>query len=308
MIIGLIGLLPIVGLAILSLTATRPSNLGLNNGRLAACPTSPNCVSTQSEAEQHRMIPIRYSGSREEAIQRLKKAIATQPRMTIITEKENYLYAEVTSRIFRFVDDIEFYLDDQQKVIHFRSAARSGYSDFGVNRARMERICDEFAGVAAQSWRAWYDELAKPAWTPAPSTIGLIWAILYPIIILSFSVVFVQGFRRRLPGIVVIPFILNLIANLLFMPFFSGMRSICLATIDIVIVWGTILWMSIVIWKHSKWIALAQDTLFCLGVYRNNHSVEYRVDEQVNSSDFSLTSLLMASVFTEVLCKCTQFK
>lgn len=177
LIFGLIVLLPVAGLAILSIIATRPANLGEKNGRLADCPSSPNCVSSQAEDEQHRMPPIPYEGTSEEALQRLKSAIAaTLPRTKIVTEKDDYLHVEATSRIFRFVDDVEFYLDDQEKLIHFRSAARSGYSDFGVNRSRMEKIRDAFSGSGAMSWRQWYDELAKPDWTPSPSTIGLIWA------------------------------------------------------------------------------------------------------------------------------------
>jgi tryptophan-rich sensory protein len=63
-------------------------------------------------------------------------------------------------------------------------------------------------------WREWYDALVKPAWTPAPATIGLIWAILYPIILVTFGVVFVQAARGRLPWRVALPFAINLVANL----------------------------------------------------------------------------------------------
>jgi uncharacterized protein (DUF1499 family) len=73
-------------------------------------------------------------------MKRLKGAIATIPRMTIVTEAGDYLHAEATSRLFRFVDDVEFYVDRAAKVIHFRSASRVGRSDLGVNRARMEQI------------------------------------------------------------------------------------------------------------------------------------------------------------------------
>lgn len=262
LILGLIVLLPVTGLAILSITATRPTNLGVEDGRLADCPNSPNCISTQAGNEQQRMSPIPFEGTREEALARLKAAITTLPRTTIITVEDDYLHVESTSRIFRFVDDVEFYLDDQEKLIHFRSAARSGHSDFGVNRSRMEKIRDAFAGSGAMSWRQWYDRLAKPEWTPAPSTIGLIWAILYPIIVVSFGFVFIQAFRQKLPWGVALPFLINLIANLLFMPLFSGLRSVPLATLDIVIVWATIIWMVFVILGHYRWVALAQVPYF----------------------------------------------
>jgi benzodiazapine receptor len=112
------------------------------------------------------------------------------------------------------------------------------------------------------TWTEWYNSLAKPSWTPAPSTIGLIWSILYPIIFVTFGFVFLQAIRRKVPWRVTLPFVINLIANLLFMPFFSGLRNVPLAAIDIVIVWATIIWMSLVIWKHYKWVAVAQVPYF----------------------------------------------
>jgi tRNA(adenine34) deaminase len=65
-------------------------------------------------------------------------------------------------------------------------------------------------------WMEWYDGLAKPGWTPAPATIGLIWQILYPIILVTFGFVFVQALRRKLPWSVAVPFAINLGANLIF--------------------------------------------------------------------------------------------
>ena len=108
------------------------------------------------------------------------------------------------------------------------------------------------------TWMVWYNSLAKPSWTPAPSTIGLIWSILYPIIIVTFGFVVVQAFRGKVSWLVALPFIINLVANLLFMPFFSGMRSVHLAAVDISVVWVTIVWMMLVIWPHYKWVAAAQ--------------------------------------------------
>ena len=108
------------------------------------------------------------------------------------------------------------------------------------------------------SWMEWYGRLVKPSWTPAPSTISLIWSLLYPVIIVSFGFVIVQAIRRELPWRVVLPFVVNLVANLLFMPIFAGLRSVSLAAIDIVIVWVTILWCIVVIWPHYRGVALAQ--------------------------------------------------
>jgi tryptophan-rich sensory protein len=107
-------------------------------------------------------------------------------------------------------------------------------------------------------WIEWYNSLAKPSWTPAPATIGLIWQILYPVILVSFGFVFVQAFRRNVPWIVALPFAVNLVANLLFMPIFAGLRSVPLAAADSVIVWATILWMMLAVWPYYRWVALAQ--------------------------------------------------
>jgi len=70
----------------------------------------------------------------------LKTAIASLPRTKLIEEEEAYLHYEFTSRLLRFVDDVEFVFDDESKIIHFRSASRIGYGDRGVNRDRMEEI------------------------------------------------------------------------------------------------------------------------------------------------------------------------
>ena len=104
----------------------------------------------------------------------------------------------------------------------------------------------------------WYNGLDKPSWTPAPGTIGLIWQLLYPVIIVTFGFVFVQAFRKRLPWLVALPFAINLVANFCFTPIQFGLRNLPLAAVDILIVWTTILWMMFAIWKHYRWVAMAQ--------------------------------------------------
>jgi len=111
-------------------------------------------------------------------------------------------------------------------------------------------------------WMEWYNSLTKPSWTPAPSTIGLIWQILYPIIIVTFGFVFVQAIRKKIGGMTALPFAINLVANLIFTPIQFGMRNLPLAAADILIVWGTIIWMIVAIWKHYRWVALAQVPYF----------------------------------------------
>ena len=111
-------------------------------------------------------------------------------------------------------------------------------------------------------WMEWYQSLAKPSWTPAPRMIGLIWQILYPVIITTFGYVFVQAARGRLPLLVALPFAINLVANLIFTPIQFGMRNLPLAAVDILVVWGTILWMMLAIWPHARLVAAAQVPYF----------------------------------------------
>jgi translocator protein len=112
------------------------------------------------------------------------------------------------------------------------------------------------------TWMQWYDNLAKPTWTPSPATIGLIWTLLYPIIFVSFAFVFLMAFRGKISRMVVLPFAINLVANALFMPIFAGLKNVPLAAVDIVIVWTTIIWCVIAVWPHFRWVALAQGPYF----------------------------------------------
>lgn len=104
----------------------------------------------------------------------------------------------------------------------------------------------------------WYDSLSKPGWTPSPGTIGLVWKILYPVILVSFGFVCYKAFRSGVRWIVALPFIINLVANILFMPIFAGLRNVPLAATDILIVLATIIWMLVAIWPHYRWVAVAQ--------------------------------------------------
>lgn len=108
--------------------------------QLAPCPSSPNCVSTQVQDQEHLIAPFRYQMGRAEAKQALQEIVRSLPRTNLVEENETYLHYEFTSLLLRFVDDVEFLFDDETKTIHFRSASRTGYSDLGVNRRRMEEI------------------------------------------------------------------------------------------------------------------------------------------------------------------------
>jgi uncharacterized protein (DUF1499 family) len=118
----------------------RPTNLGIQNGRLAPCPSTPNCVCSYDQDAQHQIEPLTYRSSPAEAMAALKRVIQAMERTKIITESENYLYVEFTSKLMGYVDDVEFYLDSAAGVIQVRSASRLGQSDLGVNRKRIEQI------------------------------------------------------------------------------------------------------------------------------------------------------------------------
>ena len=118
--------------------------IGIVDGKLHPCPKSPNCVSTQANDEKQKMEPINYSGSLEDAKAKIIDIIKSLKRSKIITNEGNYIHIEFRTAAFRFVDDVEIVFDDKEKVIHFRSRARMGYSDMGVNRKRMEMITNLF--------------------------------------------------------------------------------------------------------------------------------------------------------------------
>jgi uncharacterized protein (DUF1499 family) len=112
---------------------------------LPPCPSTPNCVSTQATKRLHAIAPISYRGSAAAALERIVSIVASMPRATIVQRTPTSLRAEFRSRLFGFVDDVMFELDDAKKLIHFRSASRVGRSDLGVNRKRMETIRKLFA-------------------------------------------------------------------------------------------------------------------------------------------------------------------
>ncbi len=118
----------------------RPDNLGVKDGKLAPCPGTPNCVSSQSDNPQFKVDPLPAV-----SIAEIKKVVEGMERTTIVEETDNYLYAEFTSKLMGYVDDVEFYLDSDNNVVQVRSASRLGKSDLGVNRKRVEEIRSKLA-------------------------------------------------------------------------------------------------------------------------------------------------------------------
>ncbi|MDD5633300.1 MAG: DUF1499 domain-containing protein [Methylococcales bacterium] len=107
---------------------------------LPPCRDSPNCVSSQAQDEKHYIEPFKINGNPEEAWNELKKVLNSQSRMVITHETADTLHAEATSLVFQFVDDVNVILDKDANIIHVRSASRTGHSDFGVNRKRIEAL------------------------------------------------------------------------------------------------------------------------------------------------------------------------
>lgn len=117
-----------------------PAQLGLANGRFLPCPDSPNCVSSFDTDEVHRIDPMTFSDSLPSAKVRLYNLVTGMPRTRVITNTPNYIHAEFRSAVWHFVDDVEFFFDEENGLVHMKSAARLGSGDAGVNRKRLEQI------------------------------------------------------------------------------------------------------------------------------------------------------------------------
>ncbi len=130
-----------VAVILAACTGEPPNNLGVRDGRLALCPTTPNCVSSESKDKEHVIAPLTFSGSPAKAFDRLKKILIKRGDTTVIVDKPDYLRVEFHTRLF--VDDGEFLLGKDH--IDLRSASRIGYSDFGKNRKRIEEIRKAFS-------------------------------------------------------------------------------------------------------------------------------------------------------------------
>jgi len=116
--------------------------VGLIDGKFYPCYIKHVCVSTQApeDDEKHYIEPISYSGSKDEAYDKILKIVNSMKRTKILEQKDNYIHTMFTTALFRFKDDVEFLFDDNKKIIHFRSQSRMGGYDWNANRNRMEKI------------------------------------------------------------------------------------------------------------------------------------------------------------------------
>ena len=117
-----------------------PDGPGVYEGGLAPCPSSPNCVSSDAADAAHRVEPLSIAGAPGAAWAAVLQVVAELPRTTVAESDDTTLHAECRSRLFRFVDDLDLQLRPERGEIAVRSASRVGYSDLGVNRARVEEI------------------------------------------------------------------------------------------------------------------------------------------------------------------------
>ena len=127
----------------------RPTDLGVRDGKLKPPPTSPNCVSSQAQDTTHAIAPLAYKGTAEAALKAVAEIVRATPRTRIISQTNDYLYAEYETALMGYVDDVEFWLPPDAKFIHVRSASRLGHSDLGLNRKRIEDIRQRLAADGA---------------------------------------------------------------------------------------------------------------------------------------------------------------
>ena len=149
LLLGLVVLIPIGGLAVLSILSRQAPPLGISEGRLRACPKgSLNCVCSQSDV--NALSPIHYSGKADDALERMESIISASPGGSVVDRAPNYLHAEFRTRFFRFIDDVEILAEPEQSVLQIRSASRVGKSDFGANRERVESLRCQFEAATAK--------------------------------------------------------------------------------------------------------------------------------------------------------------
>lgn len=139
------GLAALIGVGVVAImvaarNAESPVPLGVSDGKLAACPDSPNCVSTQATSELHSLAPLPYTIETDRVRSAALEVLQGQPRMTLLREEPTYLHALFRSPTMGFPDDFEIFIDEQARLIHFRAAARMGRGDMGVNRNRAEQV------------------------------------------------------------------------------------------------------------------------------------------------------------------------
>ena len=129
------------------LQGTPPTDLGVRDGRLKPPSSTPNSVTSQAALyPSHPMrakaeiAPLPLRGDGRATIAKIKDIVEAMPGARVIKSEPDYLYAQFTTRLMKYVDDTEFWFDPQAQVVQVRSASRVGRGDWNVNRERVEAI------------------------------------------------------------------------------------------------------------------------------------------------------------------------
>ncbi len=125
-------------------SAVRSEDAGSTH--LSSCPESPNCVSTEAQDNRHKIDAFHLKGDLTKNWLEIQRVNAALPRSAVVRADEMSLHATFKSRVFRFVDDLELFLNPSTGIISIRSASQTGYWDFGVNRRRVEQLRHELQG------------------------------------------------------------------------------------------------------------------------------------------------------------------
>jgi uncharacterized protein (DUF1499 family) len=115
-----------------------PKTTGLVHGHLQACPKSPNCVCSCQDDKAHYISPLPFSS--EKTLEQIQAFLSKHYIAQVVQRTPDYLHVVVTTSVLRFKDDLEFVVDREKGVVEVRSGSRVGYSDVGVNRARIEAL------------------------------------------------------------------------------------------------------------------------------------------------------------------------
>ena len=124
------------------MSGSRPANLGVNeHGQLAPLPSAPHAVGSQAaEGDKKAIAPLMVVGDKGSYMARLAAVVADMPGAKVVKQDAAYLYAECTSSLMGFVDDVEFAMQADGQRVDVRSSSRIGYYDFDANRDRIESI------------------------------------------------------------------------------------------------------------------------------------------------------------------------
>ena len=121
--------------------------LGVENGQLKPVSKKPNNVSSQAEDEEKKVATLPVKATTAETMSALKQAVNKYGGATVKAETEDYLYVIFTTDLMKYHDDVEFWIDEANGVVHFRSASRAGYSDMWLNRKRYDALAELYAAM-----------------------------------------------------------------------------------------------------------------------------------------------------------------